>query len=280
MRRAISAVPCQNRLVSQPDLTADAAAARPLAQVAALTRWVGTGRKLTQAGRVTMADARELVALLETGDRVDPVIGDEVFRTRTSERLPARDRRGVGQGGRADSGGNGRLVPVKKNASLLDRPLHLWPAMFEAYGQLGETVYASRWLPSLIEQHLAVCVAAVLSGMAERGGAIGIDDAGDLVWNTLATHYRLDHATAEWRKDTARDVRIALALLVRLGALTDDAGTFRLTPLAEWAQRRRYGITGRASGSPRSRSPCDTSNPRCGGACSCRRRSGWTVCTA
>ncbi len=96
-------------------------------------------------------------------------------------------------------------------------------------------------LPSLLEHRLADCVSVVLSAMAERGGAIDIDAAGDLVWSTLGTHYRLDHATAEWRKHTERDVQIALALLVRLGALTDDAGTFRLTPLADWAQRRRYG---------------------------------------
>ena len=39
-----------------------------------------TGRKLTQTGRLTMADARMLVERLGTGDVVDPVIGDRTFR--------------------------------------------------------------------------------------------------------------------------------------------------------------------------------------------------------
>ena len=49
------------------------------ARVTTLTRWVGTGRKLTQTGRLTMADARDMVSLLDTGDGIDPVIGGKTF---------------------------------------------------------------------------------------------------------------------------------------------------------------------------------------------------------
>jgi hypothetical protein len=41
--------------------------ARVLRQVTALTRWVGAGRQPTQTGQLTMADARHLVGLLDTG---------------------------------------------------------------------------------------------------------------------------------------------------------------------------------------------------------------------
>src|SRR6185312_14895604 len=51
-------------------------------QVRALVGWVGVGRKLTQTGRVTLADARALVEVLDTGDRMDPVIGDRTFKTK------------------------------------------------------------------------------------------------------------------------------------------------------------------------------------------------------
>jgi hypothetical protein len=53
------------------------------ARLAEFTRWVAgsarAGRKLTQTGRLTMADARRLVERLGTGDVIDPVIGDRTF---------------------------------------------------------------------------------------------------------------------------------------------------------------------------------------------------------
>jgi len=60
-------------------------------RVTELARWVvegpASGRKLTQTGRLTMADARHLVERLRTGDVIDPVIGDRSFRTKSSEEL-------------------------------------------------------------------------------------------------------------------------------------------------------------------------------------------------
>src|SRR5688500_8068338 len=40
-------------------------------------------------GQRAMADARHLVALLETGDEIDPVIGKRVFRTAAARTYPA-----------------------------------------------------------------------------------------------------------------------------------------------------------------------------------------------
>lgn len=57
-------------------------------QVCAFARWVGAGRKLTQAGRITVADARGLVESLGTGDELDRSIGDRVYRTASSQELP------------------------------------------------------------------------------------------------------------------------------------------------------------------------------------------------
>ena len=115
------------------DLAEAAAAARLVVQVIELARWVGAGRKLTPTGRLTMNDARTLVQLLQTADEIDPKVGDRVFRTRSSEDLHElalllRWAREVG----LIRVVNGRLVPVKKNAALLGRPLDLWTAMFDA----------------------------------------------------------------------------------------------------------------------------------------------------
>ena len=102
-------------------------------QVRSFTVWVGDGRKLTQTGRIGLADARYLVEQLGTGDTIDPKIGDRVFKTKSSEELGhltqivewAKAARLVRVSGT-------RLVPVKKNASLLDRPLDLVMAMLKA----------------------------------------------------------------------------------------------------------------------------------------------------
>jgi hypothetical protein len=53
-----------------------------------LAGYVGSGRKLTQRGNLTLADARALVDLLGTGDHIDGQIGDRTFRTRSSAELP------------------------------------------------------------------------------------------------------------------------------------------------------------------------------------------------
>ncbi len=64
------------------------AAAPVLAMFAAFASYVGNGRKLTQTGNLTPADARALVELLETGDVIDAQIGDQTFKTQSSAELP------------------------------------------------------------------------------------------------------------------------------------------------------------------------------------------------
>jgi hypothetical protein len=58
------------------------------ARVIGLTRWAGAGRKLTQAGRLTLTDARELVELLDTGDAIDPSVAGVMCRAKSSAELP------------------------------------------------------------------------------------------------------------------------------------------------------------------------------------------------
>ncbi|HVA19701.1 MAG TPA: hypothetical protein VMU55_05975, partial [Solirubrobacteraceae bacterium] len=113
------------------------AAGRPrlVEQVRSLLGWVGEGRALTQTGRVRLADVRELVVLLGTGDMPGPQAAST--RIKSSAELPeltavvewAKACRLVRVSG-------GRLVPVKKNMALLDRPLELWAAMLEAFPRL------------------------------------------------------------------------------------------------------------------------------------------------
>jgi hypothetical protein len=125
-------------------------AATPLwpARVAEFTRWVAEGRaggrKLTQTGRLTMADARQLVERLAAGDVIDPVIEDRTFRTRSSEELTGLHitLEWAKAAGLLRHRGNA-LVAVKKHAVLVDRPADLLTRMVTVLGDLGPAVCPS-----------------------------------------------------------------------------------------------------------------------------------------
>lgn len=141
-----------------------------LVRLVGFTRWVAnsprTGRKLTQTGRLTMADARMLVERLGTGDVGDPVIGDRTFRTKSSEELRGlfvvlEWARAVGLVRRR---GN-YLVAVKKRAGLPDRPLELLARMVEVLGELGPAVCPSGWGRSIPYDDFVTGVEALLTAM-------------------------------------------------------------------------------------------------------------------
>jgi hypothetical protein len=235
-------------------LAAMAADAEPLRRLQVFTAWVGAGRKLTQTGRIMLADARELVGLLGTEDTIDPKIGDRVFRTKSSEEL--RGITTVAEWAKASGMvrvTGGRLVQVKKHAGLLERPLELWTRMFEAFPQLGEALCISGWGESLLRDDFEEGVGAVLAAMARRAGAIAPAEACAIAWETVAAGYVLDDLADQqltsWRELNDRDVRHALDVLQQLGAVRrGDEGTVELTDLALWAFGRRLGA--RAPGDP------------------------------
>jgi Plasmid pRiA4b ORF-3-like protein len=215
---------------------------------------VGSGRTLTQTGRVTLADASELVGLLGTQDRLHPKIGDRVFRTKSSEELPgtttvvtwAKACRLVRVTG-------GRLVGVQRNAGLLDHPMELWARMFETFPRLGAALCLPGWGESLLRRHFEEGIGAVLAAMARRGGPITFAEVCRLAWETVTAGYVLDDATdqqlATWRAVNDRDVRHALEVLQRLGAVRrSDRESVELSELALWALGRRLGAP--APGAP------------------------------
>src|SRR5258708_29863955 len=115
-------------------LEAAAGNAELTSQIRSLGAWVGSGRKLTQTGRIGLADARYLVELLGTGDTIDPEIGGRVFKTKSSEDLGHLTRIVEwAKAARLVRVSGARLVPVQKNAALPGRPLDLVLAMLAAY---------------------------------------------------------------------------------------------------------------------------------------------------
>ncbi|MBT2404845.1 plasmid pRiA4b ORF-3 family protein [Streptomyces sp. ISL-87] len=181
-----------------------------------------------------LADARVLVERLDTGDRMDPVIGDRMFKTKSSEELyhlnllvewakAARLLRVAG----------GRLLPVKKNARLLDRPDELWNALFEAVPRIGSAVLVSGWLESVFSQEYDAGLRALLHRLYAVGGPVGGETLRTAVWQAVTAPYILDDVPAErlrgWRGSNDRDVRLLLDALTALGAVRRDDDTAELT---------------------------------------------------
>ena len=217
-----------------------------LGQVRTFVEWVGAGRKLTQTGRLTLGDARILVPALGTEDVIDPVVGDRVFRTVSSQDLLhlmlvvewAKSARLVRKTGN-------RLVPVKKNAALLDDTQKLWLALFTVFDRLGEAFLPSGFGESLLRVEFANGVHAILTSLYRSNGAVAIDSLWATAWAAVTAPYVLDHLPetrlGHWRTSNNRDTRRALEALSRLGAVIIENETVELTELGQSGMRRLLG---------------------------------------
>lgn len=215
-------------------------------QVRAFVDWVGTGRKLTQTGRITLTDARILVEALGTDDVIDPTIGDRVYRITSSQELlhltlivewtkAVRLVRKTGN----------RLVPVKKNQTLLDDPPALWLALFTAFDQLGETFLPSGFSESPLRLEFATGIHAILTSLYYADSPVATTSLCTTAWNVATAPYDLDHATElqlkHWHAVNDRDTERALAVLRRLSTVTIENEAVELTDLGRSGMRRLLG---------------------------------------
>jgi hypothetical protein len=226
------------------ELAIEAGRAWPVGPVRTFLGWVGEGRALTQAGRVRLADARELVGLLDTGDLVES--RETGWRVSSSAELPrltaivewAKESRLVRVS-------RGRLVPVKKSAALLDHPLELWTRMLEAFPRLGTALCQPGWAQSPLRDLFQETVEALFEDLRQRGGSIDIAQACALAWEMVRARYMLEDASEQqltlWRGLNDRDVREALGVLERFGALRRSGERVTLTELGSWGMRGAAG---------------------------------------
>ncbi|WET78710.1 hypothetical protein P3102_32450 [Amycolatopsis sp. QT-25] len=215
-------------------------------QVCAFTEWLGAGRKLTQTGRLTLADARALVPLLGTGDGLDQAIGDRVYKTRSSEELPdltlvvecAKVTRLVRKTGQ-------RLVPVKKNQALLGDPQKLWLALFTGFGRLGQAFLHTGFGESLLRPEFADGSRAALALLYNTDGAVDIGNLCSIVWEVVSAPWVLDDLTElqleTLRRSNDRDTKLTLDVLRRLGAVVLRDKSAELTELGRFGMRRISG---------------------------------------
>jgi hypothetical protein len=259
------------RLAPQAELVAAADAAPAVERLRRFTSWVGQGRKLTQKGRLTLADAKALVELLGTADKVDPVIGDEVFRTRSSAELPeVAIAFAWARAARLVRVVHGRVVPVKRGQPLLDRPLDLWERALDGLRQLGADIFDDYLLWSFLADDLDSLIPALLSALYLADEPVPLRALADHAWNDVRGGYVLDDEPTErlatWRWKVAADLDRILQHLELLGAVeripapaepaadADDElpletryllggegmleTGFRLTPLGLWGANR------------------------------------------
>jgi hypothetical protein len=232
------------------------------ARVAEFTRWVAggpaTGRKLTQTGRLTMADARHLVERLATGDVIDPVIGDQTFRTKSSEDLTGLHitLEWARAAGLVRRRGN-TLVAVKKHAGLVDRPADLLTRMVTTLGDLGMAVCPPGWGQSILHDDFPTGVQLLLTAMDLHPDGVDVQAVIDQLWARLSPQYRTTDLTAQqldgWRLCLARDVWRTVELLAGTGLVTMDltldreqrqAARVPVTVLGRWVLRQIRGGPG------------------------------------
>lgn len=229
---------------------AAAESAELTSQIRSFLAWVGEGRKLTQTGRVGLADARNLVELLSTGDTIDPKIGDRVFKTTSSQELGYLTRVVEwAKAARLVRVTGARLVPVKKNAALADNPLDLVLALLAAYPRLGKPLFPrNTWRMSAVGDEFTDISQALLTGLLASPGPRALASLGDIAYEMIAARYRLGLLTESQhrhlRATIAADVMIAMSALHVLGVVVVDreADTAELTDLGQYAIRRIRGM--------------------------------------
>jgi hypothetical protein len=221
-----------------------------IVQIRAFLAWAGPGRKLTATGRIGLADARHLVELLGTGDTIDPDIGGRVFRTRSSEDLAHLNRIVEwAKAARLVRGSSNRLVVVKKNAGLAERPLDLVLALLEAYPRLGKPLFPrNTWRQSLVGDEFTDISQELITRLLRSAGPCPLEDLNGIASDVIEARYVLTDLT-ELQHDSLRrmiavDVTTAMAALHVLGVVVLDreAGSVMLTDLGRYAVRRVRGM--------------------------------------
>lgn len=238
------------------DLEAAAEKTPLTGQIRSLLAWLGEGRKLTQTGRIGLADARHLVGFLGTSDQIDPEIGGRVFKTKSSEELAhLTDIVEWAKAARLVRVTGTKLVPVKKNAALADRPLDLVLAMLAAYPKLGKTLFPrNTWRNSLVGDEFADVGHELLTALLASPGACRLATLSGIANDMIEARYVLSGLTRQQHDSLQRmiavDVAIAMSALHVLGIVVlersadrnPDEDSAGLTDLGRYAIRRLRGM--------------------------------------
>jgi len=253
-------------VVLPPDevIEASKAAAPVLPMFAKLARFAGAGRRLTPNGHLNLADARELVTLLDTGDVMDPRIGDRVFRTRSSAELPRlrlvftwAKKAGVVRVL------HGRVVATKRGLALADDLAGMFDKALDALlavGPIGAQTPPGAWArwPE-VDQVIDSITVHLLIPPYMAGCPVPLADITDLATHAITGVFDFgqtpgDYVIRHVGWDVARlaDGMELAGVLRRVGASADDeelnlvrpGGDVELTPAGLAALRSRLAAAG------------------------------------
>ncbi len=228
LRRPSPKYPRRAAAASAPqDAIASAASAPVLARFEALTGFWGGGRKLTQTGQPTLADARQLVVLLGTKDRFDETIGDHTFKTKSAAELPELGfmlRWAVSAGALRKE--HGKLRSTTAWGKLEGKPVQRWTRAADAVLSLGPLAafrahnrYRSR---DEIVDDLVLEILLML-----EGGAMAFDEVLDWVCDRADATYEWLAPYLKGPEDRRTFFRRDLDLLARIlgwAAIADRTG--------------------------------------------------------
>jgi hypothetical protein len=249
------------------ELEVDAERTVALERMRAFAAYVGDGRMLTQKGNLRLADGRELIDVLGTGDVMDPDYGSRTFKTTSTTELAGVDTtfRIAKHAGFAHVR-SGKVVATKKRAGMLaDEPLEAIHRTFLGLAELGPT---SLWYEGTYfadpfwADEIDDGILGFLLTLTAFDEPIPLEDMIDDKWAELFDVYGLDHLdegdprSRAWESWFANDVRRLVDLLTDLGLveLTDEevttnewgsaersGGLVALTPLGAWLLARVVG---------------------------------------
>ncbi|MEV4144616.1 hypothetical protein AB0J40_13170 [Amycolatopsis sp. NPDC049691] len=227
--RALPQLPVS--LPAEAELVAAAERSSLVVKLRKFVEWVGDGRTLTGTGTLKLADARELVSLLDTGDRLEWDLAGAVQRVRSSADLPNLGILfEIAKRARVVRVVKGKLVRVAKAAPLVKNALALWAAAFDTLSERGLLVKGSGWGPGyavLLGDCLDLVLPDVLNTVYGMPEPVPVVRLAETAWlGCLESAYpELDPPTESmWRDGFAGEFRRLLAKLAEFGAVELTTG--------------------------------------------------------
>ncbi|HEX9316954.1 MAG TPA: hypothetical protein VGA71_16285 [Actinomycetota bacterium] len=201
-----------------------------MTRLASFLDWVGSGRKLTDSGRIKLRDVPELVEVLGLG------VLPPGFAPRSSSDLPELDWTYA----LADAG---LLVDVTRRGLVISdlgremqsRPLEAWKSVFEGLFDAGAVTWlrgAKAWQPpwaQMLDDGLPDLL--VLSYLGRDQGLLA-EEVVELAWTEVPSKAR--ELGPKMRELLTRDVLALIGILSEIGVAERSPDRLVLTPLGIW----------------------------------------------
>jgi hypothetical protein len=212
------------RLASEEELRAAAGSAPLLVRLGRFVAWLGEGRRLTQAGNLTVADGKELLGVLGVVDVTDAGVQERLARVRSAADLveiglvtSLAKRAGLARVRR------GRLVSTRRGRRLAGQPLEVWEGVLEALADLGPlgVDWAGAWRPFWVE-FLDSGTRDLLVALYQADEPVPLDDLAASAWEEVERVFDVGEDPRQlelWRNGVARDVERSVRRLEELGAV-------------------------------------------------------------